>query len=194
MGKGKAKQLEEWSITFKKQLKYMHALTNRLSRIQFNYKPKPDKWSVGECIEHLNLSTGAYLKIMRALIKEADLQTTGEYDKGTMMGRIMLWALRKPGGRFPAPKSFMPKEGEYNPNSVRDAFDRQIARLRQTLEECEGLALGSINMPWPVFRLIKLSLAQAFELQILHTDRHLKQAERVIQREDFPRPTSVNSF
>jgi hypothetical protein len=41
-------------------------------------------------------------------------------------------------------------------------------------------------MPWPVFHPVKLSLAQAFELQVLHLGRHLDQAERVIRTEGFP--------
>ena len=165
----------------------MHALTNRLTKEQFAFKAEPAKWSVGECIEHLNLSMHAYLKFMNPVIRKTDLKASGDYAQGTIMGRIMLKALRKPGRRYPAPRSFTPNKNELNPDKVRSNFEKQITRLRQALEDSEGLAIGQITMPWPVFRFIKISLAQAFELQILHNDRHFKQAEQVIQHVDFPR-------
>lgn len=184
--KDNSNQIKKWSTAFKKQLKYMYALTGRLSFEQFNFKSVPGRWSVGACIEHLNLSMNAYLNIIEPVIKKSSKKTKGKYAPGTIMGRLMLRALRKPGKTYPAPRSFMPRDNELDPDVVRETFENEITRLTQTLENCDGLALGKITMQWPVFRLIRISLAQAFELQILHNKRHFKQAERVIQHQDFP--------
>lgn len=186
MDKGNLNQIEYWSVTFEEQLKYMHALTNRLSYKQFNFKPESDRWSVGECIEHLNLSMLAYLELMEPVIHKTNLEGNGNFAQGTIMGRLMLRALRKPGRHYPAPRSFTPELNELDPGTVRNSFDTEINRLMQCLKRAKGLALGNITMPWPVFHLIKISLAQAFELQVLHNDRHFKQAEQVIQLEEFP--------
>lgn len=185
---GKANRISKWSDTFNEQLKYMYALTNRLSSQQFNFSPGAEQWSVGECIEHLNLSMRAYLNLMKPVIGRTNLKAKGDYAPGTMMGRLMLRALRKPGRRYPAPRSFIPAHRELDPDKVRDTFEKEIRRLQQSLENSYGLALGKVKMPWPVFRIIKISLAQAFKLQIIHNERHFKQAEKVIQSENFPSP------
>lgn len=186
-GLSKNNPIKDWSSTLKRQSKYMHALTNRLTQRQFTFKPEAGRWSIGECIEHLNISMRAYLKFMNPAIEKDKPVVNGDYAKGTLMGRLMLRALRKDGRRYPAPSSFIPPTHKLKADKVRTRFDRQISQLRQALVDCDGLALGTITMPWPVFRFIKISLAQAFELQILHNDRHLKQAEQVIQHVDFPR-------
>lgn len=188
----KTGRINEWSRTLKKQLKYMNALTGRLSREQFNFKPEPNKWSVGQCIEHLNLSMRAYLDLMKPAVTNASREAEGTFTRGTMMGRLMLRALRTPGRSYPAPKSFMPQGNDLDPGTVRGIFETEITCLQQVLWDSKGLALGQITMPWPVFRLIKISLAQAFELQILHNDRHFKQAEQVILSEHFPKRESPN--
>ena len=37
------------------------ALVTRLSTAQLNWKPRPDVWSVGQCVEHLCLSNEVYV-------------------------------------------------------------------------------------------------------------------------------------
>lgn len=188
--KGTTDQIEIWSIAFKKQVKYMRALTGRLSYEQFNYKPAPGSWSVGECLEHLNLSMYAYLGIMNEVVENATLTGNPPYRKGPLLGRVLLRVLRKSGRKYPAPRRFKPKGGEHDPNSVRKGFEGQINRLRLTIGDSAGLALGQITMPWPVFHFVSISLAQALTLLELHNDRHLRQAEQVIQHGAFPRHDS----
>ena len=184
--KGGNNLISNWSAILNMQLKYMYALTNRLTPRQFNFEPEPDKWSVGACIEHLNISMGAYLDIMEPTVKKTNRKSNETYTGGTLMGRLLLRALQQPGWHFPAPRSFLPENNELKPSRIRDVFEKQISRLQLILEDCYGLAIGKIKISWPVFRPVKISLAQAIELQVLHNDRHLKQAERVIQNKNFP--------
>lgn len=188
--KGSKEQIELWSIALKKQVKYMQALTGRLSYQQFNFRPEPGSWSVGECIEHLNLSMCAYIGIMNEVVENATSAGTTPYRKGPLLGRVLLRALHKSGSKYPAPRSFKPDGAELDPSSVREGFEGQVSRLRQIIRDCAGLALGQITMPWPVFQPVRISLAQAITLLELHNDRHLRQAEYVIQHGAFPRHDS----
>lgn len=178
--------LNAWCDAFEAGQERMHTMTRRHSREQFNFKPAPGRWSVGQCIEHLSVSMRMYLDVMEPVIETADRRNDAPYDGGPFMGRMLLRALRKPGMRYPAPRSFQPSSAPLNPDSVREDFDQQAIRMQQAIERCDGLALGTIKMPWPVLRLVRISLAQAFELQVLHTDRHLKQTERVTRADNFP--------
>lgn len=182
----KNEPLKAWCNAFEAAQKRVHALTRRWSREQFNFQPAPDQWSVGQCIEHLNVSMRIYLDVMEPVIEVADRRTDAPYDRGPFMGRVLLCALRTPGMRYPAPARFRPGSGNLDPDSVCEDFDQQAIRMQQAIKRCDGLTLSNIEMPWPVLRLVKISLEQAFELLILHTDRHLKQAERLTQVNAFP--------
>ncbi len=183
-------KLGEWSDAFDDADRRMHELTDGLTREQVNFKPAPRRWSVGKCVDHLSVSMRVYLDFMEPALNAAQAEEwTGSepYGRGPLLGRMLLRALRKPGARYPAPKLFWPRPSpELEPGTVREHFETELVRLRSAVERSEGLALGRIKMPWPVFGLIKLSLAQAFELQALHIHRHLDQAERVKRDPGFP--------
>lgn len=181
-----SESIKRWSNAFAAALERMEALTGNLTPRQFNFRPGPDRWSVGQCIEHVSVSMGVYLDPMEPVIEKADLPGEEPYGRGTFLGRLLVGALRKPKGRYTAPKRFRPSQSELDPEAVRQEFRRQTARMERALREADGLALGRIKMGWPVFGLIKISLAQAFELQVIHTERHLDQAEGVIRAEGFP--------
>lgn len=178
--------LVTWQRTFEAQRERMHALTRRLAPEAFSARPAPDRWSAGQCIDHLTVSMRIYLDLMEPVIERAAQKGDPPYDRGPLLGRLLLRALRAPGRRYPAPRSFQPRRRDLGPDDVREDFDRQMDRMQRALARGGGLALGHITMPWPVLRLVKISLAQAFELQTLHNDRHLDQAERAVRADDAP--------
>lgn len=178
--------LSRWSSTFEAARERMHALAGGLDREAFNFQPAPGRWSVGQCLDHVNVAMGIYLDPMERAAEGADRRGDAPFARGPLMGRLLVAALRRPGLRLKAPKSFRPERTELDPVAVGAECDRQVGRMQALLERCDGLALGEIRMGWPVFRLIRLSLAQALELQALHTERHLDQAERVTRADAFP--------
>lgn len=183
-------KLHEWVDVFEAGQRRMEEIAGGLTGEQMNFRPAPGAWSVGQCLDHLAVSMRVYLDPMEPLVEEARSagRTGGEpYGRGSFMGRYLIRALSKPGKRYPAPKSFRPREGDLDPGAVRQEFEGQLRRLQSAAERCDGLALGEIRMAWPAFRPVKMSLAQAFQLQALHLHRHLDQAERVTLAPSFPR-------
>lgn len=186
-------KLEEWIGAYESAERRMHELADGLSGDQINWKPAPDRWSVAQCLDHLVVTMRIYLDPLEPVVERARApdgigRRTGDepYGRGTFMGRLLVNALSKPGKRYPAPPSFRPSRSELDPGEVRAGFEKAIGDLQAAAHRCRGLALGEIRMPWPVFRPVKMSLAQAFELQALHLHRHLDQAERVIGEAGFP--------
>lgn len=176
----------EWSEALAALGRRKRELADGLSPEQLNWNPAPGRWSVAQCLDHLNVTMGIYLDPMEPILETAERRGDEPYGRGTWIGRQLVGALRKPGKRFPAPPSFRPRRGDLPPDDVLPEFDRRLGRLQRAVERGEGLALGEILMPWPVFRWLKLSIAQAFDLQVLHLGRHLDQAERVTREEGFP--------
>lgn len=182
-------KLAEWIEAFEAAERRMEEIAGGLSAEQMNFRPARRAWSVGQCLDHLAVSLRVYLDPMEPIVEQArDAGRTGgePYGRGPFMGRYLIRALKKPGKRYPAPKSFQPRNGELAPDAVRADFAAQLGRLESAAKASEGLALGEIRMPWPAFSPVKLSLAQAFELQAVHLHRHLQQAERVTRAPGFP--------
>ena len=59
------KQLPAWARRLHQELTASDAraaaLVKPLTPEQLNWKPAPEKWSVGQCLEHLAISTEVYL-------------------------------------------------------------------------------------------------------------------------------------
>src|SRR6201989_1207492 len=67
------------------------ALTNGLSAAQLHCRPRPDAWSIGQCLEHLCLSNEVYIE---PIIESLPAQPTGPVDEITP-GWFGRWFIRK---------------------------------------------------------------------------------------------------
>ena len=164
-------------------------LVEGLSDDQANWKPAPKKWSIAECIQHLNQGLGTYNERISAALEKAKAEAkTGEepYGRGTFIGRYIVGFLKKPSKTAPAPGVFKPASSGLKIDEVADTFRAEARKLADLAAQADGLKLGHIIIKTPVSGLIRVSLAQAFELHTLHTPRHLGQAERVKEKEGFP--------
>lgn len=185
-------KLNEWAEALQVGLERMNGLTDGLTHEAFNFKPAPGKWSVGECIRHLVASMELYLDVMEPAVESAPERAgNNPLGRGTVLGRVLLKALRKPGKRYKAPGKFKPASSDLDPSETRAGFERAAGRLRELTERCEGLAIGNIKVSSPAFPLVKMSIAQTIEMLVIHNDRHLAQAERVTSHADFPGASAV---
>ena len=186
-------QREAWKRAFASAGERARRLFDGLSREQMNFHPGPDAWSVAECLDHLAVAMRLYLDPLEEALAESQPSAGGNPGSigdpghsGPWLGRILVRSLRAPGKRFPAPRSFRPREGDIDPAEVCDSFEAALGRMLAALEGFADRPVGAVRMSWPVFGLVKLSVAQAFELQALHLGRHLDQAERVTSHPGFP--------
>lgn len=183
--------LGEHARRFQESGRRFEDLVAGLTPRQAGWKPAPRVWSVAECIEHLDLSARLYLEPVEAAIRR--LRSRGRtghapYGRGTLAGRMILWVLdpnRPKQKNANAPGVFRPTtEPEFE--RLCDDYRAHRGRLVSLIAEADGLDLGSITIATPVSRLIRVTLAQAFEIHSLHEPRHLAQAERVTRTEGFP--------
>lgn len=164
-------------------------LVEGLSDAQANWKPAPKSWSIAECIEHLNQALETYMEKMTSAIDLAreQGQTGAEpYGRGTLTGRLLVNVLNKPAKKVRAPGVFQPASSRLAIDETAESLHGNLTQLIEAAKRADGLALGAIKIATPVSGLIRLSLAQAFEVHTLHTPRHLAQAERVKAHNQFP--------
>lgn len=170
----------------------MDALTEGLSDAQANFKPAPKKWSINECLEHINITNLLYGDKLETAIQKAcakNLDGREPYGRGTFIGRFILKNLRQGASapKVPAPGMFKPKRSELKLSELTVQFRTHAERLAELAEQADGLPLGRMRFATPVMAIMRVAASQAFEMMHLHTHRHLGQAERVKQADRFPK-------
>lgn len=161
-----------------------------LSAAQFNWRPGQGRWSVAECLVHLNISATVFSKQITQAVasgRARGLVGQGPFDSG-MISRWFLRMMEPPiKKRYKAPARFLPStDTSYQVGSVLDDFRAAGARWDECLESANGLDLARVKVPSPVVPLIRFRLGGLFAGQAAHERRHLWQAEQVTLAPGFP--------
>lgn len=172
-----------------RQTEDARSLVGALDERQFRWRPGDGQWSVGQCLTHLAEATHTFVgRAEPAIAKARDAGlSASEVSRGPWFGRFFLWAMEPP-PRFRI-KTF--NELEPRPELPRDVvleeFERAQQRLIDAVRKAEGIDLGKVRVPSPPARLLRWSLGQCFDIALAHNRRHLWQARRIVDREDFPK-------
>ena len=156
-----------------------------LSTQQLAWRPTPQRWSIVECLEHLQLTIEQYTpNFERALARgrAEGIKGTGPF---IHPGRLRNWINRtiEPPYKFKAKTGggFVPRS-QQDPATVLANYVASHHRLRDWLRRADGLDLASLRVPHPIFgRLLHWTLGQAFAQVLGHERRHVWQAWQVRQ-------------
>ena len=162
----------------------------RLRADQLNWKPGADKWSVGQCIDHLIVSNAEYFPIFdRVLQGKKTTNTVWESLPGLprMWGQMLIKSVSPDGARKQkAPKILAPTSSAVDPGIIIRFIDQQD-RVVNYLNTITAVDAGKIIITSPVARVITYSLLDACRVIVAHEQRHLLQARRVTQLPEFPK-------
>jgi DinB family protein len=162
-------------------------LCTSLNDAQFNWRPRPDRWSISECLSHLNVVDALDVPLIEDAIERgraAGLTGTGPFRYGFLSRRFVRMSEAPGKIKMKAPKVYRPASGEPKEKVVAE-FLSIHQRLLALVAKSNGLDLARIKVPSP-FRWVKFSLGQRFALLAAHDRRHLRQAWEVRKHPDFP--------
>ena len=142
--------------------------------------PRPDRWSIAECVAHLNLTSTAYLPLLR-----------GGLDEARRSGRKARARYRRDLGRV-APVEEHGAAGEaevQDRRAVRAArrIDRAPSsspsssgcrRVARPRPEADGLPIDRVKIASPFNTRLRYNVFSAFSILPRHQHRHLWQAEQ----------------
>lgn len=155
------------------------ALISGLISGQLTQRPDPGKWSIAECLAHLNMTAATVQKLMARGIEQAKQEKRfgeGPFSMGPK-GRLMVWIAEPPPKfRLRAPKNVRPPAAIDDPLQVLPAFMKVQDEWERLMREQEGLDLAKIKVGQGAFRM---RLAAALPWMMAHQRRHLLQAENV---------------
>jgi len=162
-------------------------LTAPLEDAQFNWRPSRKRWSISECLSHLNVANGLDVPQLSVEIdrgRAAGLTASGPFRYGFLSRAFVRFT--EPPVRFKskAPKAYTPTSGQPKEKVVA-AFIAIHDQLLDLILKANGLDLARIKVPTLMPR-IKFSLGQRFALLAAHDRRHLRQAWDVRKHPSFP--------
>jgi DinB superfamily len=156
-------------------------LVDGLSGEQFVLRPDPAKWSVAECLAHLNKTAEVVVKITRkgiAQAKEKNIRGEGPFRLGAR-GRLLIWIAEPPPKfRIPAPTSIVPPLTIDQPDRVLPEFMRAQDEWGRLFQEADGLDLARITLG-SFFSPFRCQMSGGLMWMMAHQRRHLWQAENV---------------
>jgi hypothetical protein len=157
------------------------SLVSNLPPGQFTKQPEPGKWSVAECLLHLNTTAEVVQSLMEKAIAEGNRNNTlgrGPFGIG-FKGRLLVWIAEPPPKfRIRAPRSVCPPSQIDNPLKLLPDFLKAQDEWERLIRESAGLDLGKV-MVGPRFSAFRARLAAIVPWMMAHQRRHLLQAENV---------------
>ncbi len=163
------------------------AVFSGLTPQQLNWKPGPDRWSVGQCLDHLVTANGEYFPLFDAILNGTKKSAFWERVPGlpALWGRMMIRSVSpdsKP--KLRAPKIFQPTASSVDGAILQRFLDQQEQVIRY-MKASEPLKAAKIIITSPVTSLITYSLLDAFRILVAHEQRHLLQARKVMETAGF---------
>lgn len=165
----------------------LRGLIEGLSDEQWNFKQNPDRWSVGQCAEHI-------VRSERALLESAKAAMAGDpdpdwyertKDKNQLIRNVM--PNRRPMGQGGAiaPQEIRPKEN-WNQARALEELEKIRTEVRQYVDSLSGPVKDhTYEHPFPVFNWLN-----AYDWLIYiptHTIRHSKQIIEVQEDANYPK-------
>ena len=159
-----------------------------LSAAQLNWKPDAESWSVGQCLEHL-------IKTNELFFPTFDKIAAGGWQNSFwenwsplsgFLGGFLIKSLKSDEKKFKAPSpAIVP------PSNIAADIVAQFARHQDAVaERVQALAkvdTQKVKVTSLFMKLMTYTLSDALNITVVHEQRHIRQARRVLETAGFPR-------
>jgi len=183
-----AREIDEFRKQFEQISADADALVTPLCQEQFVWTPAPNRWSIAECLEHMNATARAYLPSIDEGI--ADAIRHGAYAEGpfqyNLIGRIFSRLMEPPARfRMRAPLDKLPGPGRPKRETLAGFRAYQVQYVDR-LRQANGIDLSRSCVRSPLAPWIRIPLGSAFASMAAHERRHLWQMRKITEAEGFP--------
>jgi hypothetical protein len=174
-------------------LSHAESITHGLTREQFQWRPEPGRWSIGECFAHLNITNGYALGAIEAGIAKGRARgKTGEgpFQYGFIARKFIASQEPPVKKKYSAPKVFLPP-ADIDPEATLAEYRRKSGELKRLTREADGLHLARVKVMMPALpaalrAIVRMPLGGQLILTTTHDRRHLWQAEQIRNDPKFP--------
>lgn len=166
-------------------LDQLELMTAGLDLAQANWQPTPTRWSVAQCIQHLNTFNASQLAHLEGFLSQAQ-PVRGRGGSYPWWERWFMW-LEEPPPKFrlPTPASLQPASN-LDLSAVVAEFRGHHQQLLQLGEQARNLDWVATRAPVSFLPRVRMSLGTQLALVLVHDRRHLYQMGQVLSHPQFP--------
>lgn len=174
-------QLTRLLEDYKSALVRAQALRSSVPDARWVERPDPSRWSVAECVAHLNLTSEAFLPLIRTALTAATQlgHVQRRRFRRDLTGWLLSIALPPPVRmRMTTTAPFIPQSLAL-PSDLLGTFERHQAEFVGCVRDAGGRAIDRVRIPSPFNPRIQYNTWSALVIIPRHQHRHLWQAEQV---------------
>jgi DinB superfamily len=163
-------------------------LLSGLTEDQFHWSPTASRWSIAQCVVHLDIIGNRYLPSLDETIERAEaenLVSRGPYRYGFLERWIVHATEPPPRIRLRTPASARPPDDRLLAG-VTENFRLLQDEMRKRIRASNGLDLARAKVTSPFVKALKMGLGPCFAFLLAHERRHLWQGWQVRNHEAFP--------
>ena len=159
-----------------------------LTVAQLNWKPNPETWSVGECLDHLITTNRSYFAQLTAMSKGDKYESFWEklpflHD---FWGKMLLKTVsEKVEKKAKSPQAFQPTRSTV-PHNILEEYAKNHAELIALIVGTDQIDHERAMLTSPAASFVTYSLKNAVEILLTHEKRHFQQALAVTKTSEFP--------
>ena len=151
-----------------------------LTQKEFDKKPDPDRWSVGEVLHHIYLFEIQITKLLEKQVEKAKKRGIGPLrDDKSLIRDLDRFALEARERKLKAPSSLEPQQG-IEKKKLMELLQHSRTSLLEIVSETDSYDLSEFIFPHP--DLGRLNMYEWILLVGKHDDRHRTQIERVLNK------------
>lgn len=187
-------------------LQDLERLNKRLSEIalrdftplnlkQLNWREAPHKWSILECIAHLNYVADFYFPpTLKALeyAKKKGSTPQETFTRGWLghyyVSKMRLRQDNLPKKSIEAPQKYVPTLDVNEQLDKKEVFDKFVDNqktLAKIIEEAKGINIEKTRVYAAFFNLVSVRFGDMLKILVYHDERHIVQAQRVLYHDQF---------
>jgi len=148
---------------------------------QLNHKENVNKWSILECLEHLNRYHAYYNPAIKQGLTAAKGNTIDKRYKNGWFGKMSI-DMMSPDNlkKQKAIAKFNPVGSQLSQNTLSQflAYQQELLTL---LALAKNKNINQRKVPVEFFKLMKMKIGDALTFVITHEQRHILQAQNVLQ-------------
>lgn len=167
----------------------LHRLAQAVPDDRWSVRARPDSWSVGECVAHLNLTSQVFIPLLRDALadeRHRGVPAPARYRRDVAGWLVSILAGQMPRvagrriGRVKTGSSFVPAGDAPRAMTVAE-FDRLQGELTAIVRDADGRPLDRMRIasPFDPSGRLRYNVYSALVTLPRHQQRHLDQADDV---------------
>jgi hypothetical protein len=179
-------QLQAVVDEFASALARVHELAHAVPDRAWRQRPAEGRWSAGECVAHLNLTSRAFIPIVRdAIVAARRIPGPPPPRYRRDFFGWLLWKTSGPPARLRVKTTapFVPVAGgggDGRADTLVAEFDSLQADQIACVRDAEGLRIDRVKVTSPFDARVKYNLYACLTILPRHQHRHLRQAEQAL--------------